>query len=269
MFVTVRHIFYQTEKQIGDIAVEEKYIKPRLAYVTKFIAVALLFGVSAGIVGFVTGRDDDTFVPTVSPSAGKAPVIVIDAGHGGEDGGASSDSGISEKDLNLQISKLCAVILKAGGYDVRLTRTDDRLVYDMYDDLEDYHGKKKVYDLRNRIRFAEEAEADVFVSIHMNKFFQSQYSGMQVYYSQNNPASADFAAAVQGSVREHLQSDNDRETKMATSSIYILKNIKIPAILVEVGFLSNPTDLKNLTDDAYRVKMASCISSALANSFGE
>lgn len=245
----------------------EKYIKPKLTYVTKFIAVGLLFGVSAGIVGFITGRDERATVPTVSPSGASAPVVVIDAGHGGEDGGASSDSGVCEKDLNLQISKLCGVILKAGGYDVRLTRTDDRLIYDMYDDLEDYKGKKKVYDLRNRIRFAEEAEADVFVSIHMNKFFQPQYSGTQVYYSQNNPASADFAAAVQGSVREHLQPENNRETKMSTSSIYILKNIKLPAILVEAGFLSNPTDLKNLTDDSYKVKMAACISAAIANSF--
>lgn len=246
---------------------EEKYIKPKLTYVTKFIAVGLLFGVSAGILGLLTGRDERTIVPTVSSSGEKAPVVVIDAGHGGEDGGASSDSGVCEKDLNLQISKLCGVILKAGGYDVRLTRTDDRLIYDMYDDLEDYKGKKKVYDLRNRIRFAEEAEADVFVSIHMNKFFQSQYSGTQVYYSQNNPASADFAAAVQQSVREHLQPDNSRETKMSTSSIYILKNIKLPAILVETGFLSNPTDLQNLTDDSYKVKMSACISAAIANSF--
>lgn len=248
---------------------KEKYIKPKLSYVTKFVAVGLLFGVSAGLLGFITGGDERLSIPAASPSElseGNAPVVVIDAGHGGEDGGASSDSGVCEKDLNLQISKLCGVILKAGGYDVRLTRTDDRLVYDMYDDLEDYKGKKKVYDLRNRIRFAEEAEADVFVSIHMNKFFQSQYSGMQVYYSQNNPASADFAAAVQGSVREHLQPDNNRETKMSTSSIYILKNIKLPAILVEVGFLSNPTDLKNLTDDPYKAKMSACISAAIANS---
>ncbi len=249
---------------------KEKYIKPKLSYVTKFIAVGLLFGVSAGIVGLVTGRDANAYVPAASPSelsGPKAPVVVIDAGHGGEDGGASSDSGVCEKELNLQISKLCGVILKAGGYDVRLTRTDDRLIYDMYDDLEDYKGKKKVYDLRNRIRFAEEAEADVFVSIHMNKFFQPQYSGLQVYYSQNNPASEEFANAVQGIVKDHLQPENTRATKMSSSSIYILKNIKIPAILVEVGFLSNPVDLRNLTDDVYRVKMSACISAAIANSF--
>ena len=99
-----------------------------------------------------------------------APVIVIDAGHGGEDGGAVAADGTVEKDLNLEVAHILAQMLSFAGYDVRMTRTEDRMLYDLYGDAEEYAGRKKTYDLRNRLRFAEEADAALFISIHMNKF---------------------------------------------------------------------------------------------------
>ena len=242
---------------------KEKVIRKKTSYITKFLAVVLLFTVTASIIALISGRGDSPYAPVAVSEPENAPVIVIDAGHGGEDGGASSDSGIAEKDINLKIAKLCGVIFAAGGYDVRLTRTDDRLIYDMYNDLEDYTGHKKMYDLRNRVKFAEEAGANVFVSIHLNKFHLPQYGGAQIYYSPNDPASQLYASSVKETVRELLQKDNERAIKKATSSIYILKSIRVPAILIECGFLSNPADLENLTDPGYELSLALCISSAL------
>ena len=255
-------------RQRAVINMNEKVIRRKTSYTTKFLAAVLLFTVTASLIGLLSGLKDGAYAPVaVSDPGEKAPVIVLDAGHGGEDGGASSDSGIAEKDINLTISKLCGVILAAGGCDVRFTRTDDRLIYDMYDDLKDYTGHKKMYDLRNRVRFAEEAGADVFVSIHLNKFHQPQYGGAQVYYSPNDPASSLYAGAIKETLRDLLQSDNDRAIKKATSSISILKSITLPAVLIECGFLSNPADLENLTDPGYQLSLALCISTSLQKQF--
>ena len=137
-------------------------------------------------------------------AAPSRPIIVIDAGHGGEDGGASGTDGTKEKDLNLLVAQSLADILTATGYDVRMTRADDRLLYDLYGDLTDYKGHKKTYDLRNRLRFTEEAGADLLISIHMNKFPQPQYSGLQVYYSPTAPESRTVAEVIRSYTRADM-----------------------------------------------------------------
>ncbi|MGN1409533.1 MAG: N-acetylmuramoyl-L-alanine amidase [Eubacteriales bacterium] len=184
--------------------------------------------------------------------------FVLDAGHGGEDGGASAGD-VLEKDLNLRITENIADLCTVFGVSTRLTRTDDRLLYDYYDDLEDYKGKKKTYDLRNRLKIAEESPPDLFVSIHMNKFTQPQYRGLQVYFSPNTDESEEAAAMVQSYVKKYLTPENERQTKRATQAIYILKKIKTPAILVECGFLSNADELALLQTQQYREKTAAVI----------
>lgn len=199
-------------------------------------------------------------------SAGRRPIIVIDAGHGGEDGGASGEDGTKEKDLNLLVAKSLSGILSAAGYDVRMTRRDDRLLYDLYGDLSDYTGHKKTYDLRNRLRFTKEAGADLLISIHMNKFPQSRYSGLQVYYSANTPESRAVAGIIRNYTKLYLQPDNEREIKAATSSIYLLHRCEIPSVMVECGFLSNEEELSRLKDDTYRRQLALVIACAAAES---
>ena len=243
----------------------EKKIKKRATYVTKFLAVVLLFVGTSGVIFIISKKGNISLIPVSSAVAESAPVIVIDPGHGGEDPGASSDNGILEKDVNLELSSICAVILKAGGANVGMTRSDDRMLYDLYGDLSDYEGVKKLYDLKNRIRYAEELSANLLVSVHANKFFQPQYGGLQVYYSPNDPSSTLYADSVQKTVKTILQPGNARETKKATSSIFLLKNINRPAILVECGFLSNATDIANLTDNGYKLDLASCICCAIIN----
>ncbi len=179
--------------------------------------------------------------------------IVLDAGHGGEDGGASSASGTLEKDLNLAIVMSLRDLLVAGGARVVLTRTDDTLLYDK---TVDYHGRKKALDLATRRKIAEETPNAVFISIHMNAFPQTQYRGLQVWYSQNNPASLSLAESIQRLTSEQLQPENTRRAKAATSSIYLLHHLTCPAILVECGFLSNPEEAVLLKTEEYQEQLA-------------
>lgn len=188
--------------------------------------------------------------------------VVIDAGHGGEDGGTSG-GGLTEKDVNLAVAESMYDILSAAGVECVMTRTDDRLLYDKYGDLSDYTGRKKVYDLRNRLRIAEEHEDAVFVSVHMNYFASKKYSGLQVWYSPNDASSRTLADTVQSTVRKYLQPDNDRETKRAGSAIYLLDRIRTPAILVECGFLSNDEECARLGDGDYRRSLALVMSEAV------
>lgn len=231
-----------------------------------FLATSAVFAAAAGL--FFWGAMHVAQRRSALASAeDAAPVIVIDAGHGGEDGGASAADGTLEKNLNLSVAEILAQLLGAAGYDVRMTRTDDRMLYDRYGDLTDYTGHRKTYDLRNRLRFAGEADAALFVSIHMNKFPQEKYSGLQVYYAAAEGSRA-VADAVQNTVKTCLQPDNDRQTKQAGSAIYLLNRIDIPAVMIECGFLSNDAELQRLKDAEYRRALALCIACAIAECMG-
>jgi len=236
-------------------------------YLAGFLAASAVFAASAGFLlagsAALSGREE----PRAVSAAGGAPVIVIDPGHGGEDGGASGEDGTAEKELNLLVAEALAQLLEIAGFDVRMTRTDDRLLYDLYGDLTDYTGHKKTYDLRNRLRFAREADAGLFVSIHMNKFPQAKYSGLQVYHAaaEGSRAAAD---AIQKYTKQYIQPGNSRVPKQATSSIYLLHRIDIPAVMIECGFLSNAEELACLKDADYRRALALTIACAITDSFG-
>lgn len=182
----------------------------------------------------------------------KKPTIVIDAGHGGEDGGAVGINGIYEKELNLLISEDLCDMLRASGFEVVMTRNSDILLYDRN---VDYKGRKKMLDLAARVKIAENTENCIFISIHMNSFPQEQYHGLQVYYSKNNEASSLLAEKIQSTVSEYLQKDNTRKIKSASKNIYLLDRITSPAVLVECGFLSNPEECALLCEKEYRQKL--------------
>ena len=187
-----------------------------------------------------------------------APTVVIDAGHGGEDGGAVGINGCIEKELNLDIALILRDLLTASGVNVRMTRAEDIMLYDAA-----VPGKKKIQDLKKRVEIGEENEDSITVSIHMNTYPSPKYSGAQVYYSPNHPDSKALAERVQGNIRAYLQPDNKREIKSATSAIYILHNIKTPAILIECGFISNRAEAELLCSDNYRRKVALTVYSAI------
>ncbi len=239
-----------------------------LLYATKFFLSALFCAVCIFLLGSIFTRlikKNSTTSLTVSTNY-DGICIVIDAGHGGEDPGAVSDDGTLEKDLNLEISKILFALCELNGNKAVMTRQDDTLLYDYYDDLDNYKGQKKVYDLKNRLKIAESVENGVYVGIHMNKFSQSKYSGAQIYYSKNNDLSSYIASNVAKSIKAYLQPNNNRQTKMAGSSIYILDKTKIPAILIECGFLSNDEELQSLKNKEYQASIAMCIFSSIINS---
>lgn len=235
-----------------------------LTVTAKFLLICLLLSV-LGLVGGAIALLIGTDAPRdVAADASEIPVrVVIDAGHGGEDGGAVGVDGTLEKNLNLAVSEIVYDILSSSGVSCAMTRTEDIMLYDMYDDLSDYKGHKKVYDLKNRLRFAKEHEDAVFVSIHMNTFGVAKYSGLQVYYSPNHENSEVLAECVRASVATYLQTDNERETKPAGSSIYILDRIEMPAVLIECGFISNPDECRNLSDPEYQRQLALTVSAAV------
>ena len=224
------------------------------------VVLSMIAGVGVGI-----GRLYSPPVQAIQPLSSSAPItVVLDAGHGGEDGGAVGVSGVYEKDLNLSIALILRDLLVANGVDVILTREDDRLLYDT---TVDYHGRKKALDLAARRKIAEETPNAVFVSIHMNSYPQAQYRGLQVWYSPNDARSEALAAHVQERVAANLQRENDRSIKKAGSSIYLLHHLQVPSILIECGFLSNAEDCALLEDVGYQRQLALQIMLALCASF--
>ena len=226
-----------------------------------FICLSVLFGAGAVVIGNIDGiiHKNVSVQTDVQGDPGRT-VFIIDPGHGGEDGGCSAADGTLEKDLNLLLSKDVCDILNSMGYNSILTRNDDKLLYDIYGDLNDYTGKKKVYDLRNRLRFSEESGALAMISIHMNKFPSAAYRGTQVYYSADNEGGTYLADKIQNSVCKNLQTDNTRLIKSAGSNIYILNRAKITTVLCECGFLSNREETELLKTDEYAQKLCFCIS---------
>ncbi len=181
------------------------------------------------------------------------PTIILDAGHGGFDGGAVAADGTVEKDINLKISSTLKGLLKQSGYNVIMTRESDVST----DDVEsDTIAVRKKSDLENRLRLMKDYPDAIFVSIHLNKFTTSAANGSQVFYSAKNESSKLLGDSIQKSVVKLLQPENTRVNKQATSSTYILYNATIPAVLVECGFLSNTAELKRLKDPDYQKKMA-------------
>ena len=190
--------------------------------------------------------------------------VVIDPGHGGEDSGAVSDSGVFEKDINLDIAQKLKNMLVSSGVKVIMTRQEDCAIYDEKN-TESLRGKK-VSDMKNRLDIINSNPNSILVSIHQNKFTDKKYYGTQVFYSQNNSSSLNLAENIRNSFKQLIQPNNERETKPAGKEIYILHNAKVPAVIVECGFVSNDEELSKLLDEDYKLKVAFSIYCGILNS---
>ena len=182
-------------------------------------------------------------------------IIVIDAGHGGEDCGAIGVTGVYEKDLNLIIARELGALLTNEGYAVVYTRTEDKLLYLEHENIK---GIRKISDLKNRCKVAAEYPEALFISIHMNSYSNSKYSGLQVYYSKNNAQSQILASTIQETVKASLQTDNERTIKKG-ENIYVLENVENCAVLIECGFLTNPDECKKLSEKEYQKQLSLAI----------
>ena len=228
-----------------------------IKFILFFIAVAIGVATLAFFFGEIPLPLSIQNEIAVSADPPKYTTVIIDAGHGGEDGGTSSVSGLIEKNVNLEIAKLIAKSLEEEGVNVVLTRTDDRLLYDVNSD---YEGRKKKLDLAARLAIMKQYENAIFVSIHMNAFTDRSCSGLQVWYSKNDADSLTLAKTIQNNARLRLQPNNRRVVKEATSAINLLFNATCPAVLIECGFLSNPDEASRFATAEYRDEVASNIS---------
>jgi N-acetylmuramoyl-L-alanine amidase len=187
------------------------------------------------------------------PLSGKT--IALDAGHGGPDGGAESKDGVIEKDINLAITLRLRDYLQQAGAIVVLTRETDT---DLAESGTKGYSKRKTQDLHNRADLIQNNNADMFLSIHLNSIPSDKWRGAQTFYYLNNPDNPNLAALIQSELRRNLE-NTDRVAKLADKTVYLLKTLKIPSALVEVGFLSNPEEAKLLADENYQKMLAASV----------
>ena len=221
----------------------------QIGFAARALACFLLFSfLFLGVSSFMRGalhvqRGSETAAPLQR-------TVVLDAGHGGEDGGAVGVNGVLEKDINLAVVRLVGELLEKEGVCVIYTRTEDRL---LYTEEQNIKGKRKMYDLRNRLQIAEGTEGAILVSIHMNKFSSPSVKGLQVWYGKGNENSRLLAEQIRAAVKKELDPTNRRAVKSAGDDIYLLARSTRPAVLIECGFLSNPEECEKLSQDDYKI----------------
>ena len=228
---------------------KNNFSEPRifLAVVTVLVAIVIVFYF---IASMVTSVGYQTFAGANATVIEKESItIILDAGHGGEDPGAVAN-GVVEKDINLSVTQKLSDFLSLSGYKVLLTRSGDRM---LYNDGQDH--RKKYFDLYNRVQIAAGETNGIFVSIHANKFPLESCFGMQTFYSPKNSENRLLASYIQDASKL-LNANNTRVAKQDDNTIFVLKNLSIPSVLIECGFLSNPEEAKLLSTEAYRDQLA-------------
>lgn len=183
--------------------------------------------------------------------------IVIDPGHGGEDGGATSCTGRMESEYNLAISRRLDDLLHLLGYRTRMTRTSDVSIYTTGSTI----AQKKVSDLKERVRIVNETENALLLSIHQNQFSDSRYSGAQVFYAKTT-GSKELGQKLQTELVSALNPGSNRKSK-PVSGVYLLENISCTGVLIECGFLSNPQEEARLRDEDYQKALCCVIAASL------
>ncbi len=199
-------------------------------------------------------------LPVFSPLKASPAVFVIDAGHGGEDGGALSADGVKESGINLAVAQKTALLLQFIGAETKMTRTEDVSIHSA--DAETLR-QKKASDLKNRVALVNETPNAILVSIHQNSLPSvPSVHGAQVFYGAAERSGA-LASSVQSALNQCVNTGNEKHEKKIDSSIYLMKNVTCPAILIECGFLSNAAEAQRLQEPAYQTKLAVAIVSGL------
>ena len=223
----------------------------------KLVFTVTLVLIISLISGILRINSNSKFKSVINQNIDNAKIkVIIDAGHGGVDGGAVAPDSTLEKDINLDIALKLNEMLKLIGAETILTRNSD---ISIHSETAKTIRAKKVSDIHNRFSIIEKNPEYIFISIHQNSFSNPNYKGAQVFYSPNNAPSVDLARCIQTSLSSQLQSDNEREIKECSTDVYLVYHSKSTAVLCECGFLSNPHDLSDLKKDEYRSKVALCI----------
>lgn len=229
-----------------------------MRFLKKYILVyTLLLALFAGGAEYLAERPVQAQTAVNTLPQGE-PTVVIDPGHGGEDGGAVSASGIKESNINLQISLRMDDLLRFLGIPTIMTRKEDVSIYDASAVTV---SEKKVSDLKNRAAIVNSKPNTVLISIHQNMFSDGKYSGAQVFYAPTEH-SEELADSLQASLRDHLDPSNHREAKKC-DAVWLMEHISCVGVLVECGFLSNAEETQKLMTDDYQKKLTCVIVSQI------
>ena len=222
----------------------------------------LLAGALIGTVvllALALGRLNSLVEPAMEPSAvQRTDPLVLDAGHGGEDGGAVSITGVPESKINLAIVLKLRDVLGLYGVDPILLREED---VSLHDSGAGTLREKKRSDLKNRVAAVEEVEGGTLLSIHQNTYPGSRYHGAHVFYAPTE-GSQELAEHFQNSIKAALQPENERAVKRIPDTVYIMNHVTCPAVLIECGFLTNPEEEAMLRDEDYQRRLSAVIAAA-------
>ncbi len=213
---------------------------------TGFCAALLLYVIQQQLLS------NDSWSTWSLPLTGK--IIVLDAGHGGVDGGAVGKGDVQEKDIALNISLKLRDYLQQAGALVIMTRETDR---DLANDGTKRIRNRKTEDLLKRTEIVNSSEADMFISIHLNAIPSSRWYGAQVFYNPAIEENEKLAKLIQDQIRSNLE--NTTRKAKPISTVYMVRKAVIPGSLVEVGFLSNPNERELLKSKLYQTKLAASI----------
>ena len=217
-------------------------------FFSRMLALLVLLG---GGALYLLSSGDGTVCPVLSAARFDVETVIIDAGHGGEDGGAVSVTGVPESGINLSIAKKLDLLFGLYGVQTDLTRTED---ISLHDSSAETLREKKSSDLHNRVARIEAVENATLISIHQNIYQSAQYHGAQVFYA-NSETSLPLAQAVQDALRL-VDPDNTRKPAKISENVYLMNHVTCRAILVECGFLSNPEEELLLQSPEYQLKLA-------------
>ena len=210
------------------------------------------------ILGAASWLGRGRVVSAIAPTAKEGRILILDAGHGGEDGGASSAGGSKESDINLNIVLKTEALMAFLGVRTELTRDQDR---SMHSEGASTLHEKKVSDLKNRVELVNSISDAMLISVHQNYFTDPRYSGAQVFYT-GGDVSRQWGEGTQVLLRQVLDPDNDRAAKAVPDNVYLFSHISCPAILVECGFLSNGKEASLLMTDVYQRKISLVLAAA-------
>ena len=221
----------------------------------------IVYGMAAVIVlSIIFGGERAVQVFSEEAGAGERWCIVLDAGHGGEDGGATSCTGVLESGINLEITLRLRDLLHLLGRQTRMIRVSDISVYTKGGTI----SQKKMSDLKERVRIVNTTPNAVLLSIHQNNFSDGRYSGAQVFYA-DTQGSEHLAKELQSTLISSLNKGSNRKCKQC-DGVYLMEHISCPGILVECGFLSNPEEEARLRSSDYQRKLC-CVIAAAVSSF--
>ncbi len=237
--------------------------RPYTTITACFLGIVAFFTLFGLIVTVKTAQESAMLIRTTYLDMYKDNVVMIDAGHGGIDGGAVGKSGLQEKEVNLYVSIKLKHLLNLFGTEVDMTRTEDISLNSNGDTI----AKKKVQDMHKRLELINAKPYDVLLSIHMNSYPEEKYWGSQVFYSTSLVNSKKYATSIQTSLREFVAPENKREAKSAPPEIYLLKHATCPALIVECGFLTNYSEEAKLKTENHQIKLASAITAGYLNCY--